>query len=311
MLPEWVSQPAAPRRAGRRRAGGALSRTLRASARLVGDAVFAERVARQPGFLQGLAARAKLISLVGLLVAASFLHHLASLWLLAAWVIAAAGISKVGVRVLLHRVWWLLPTAFLVVTIPAIFGPITPGEPLVTLYRAANPPRIGFLPLPAELAITRQGLAAAGLVVTRIVVGVLLGVTLVLTTRWQELLKAAYIGVTAPFVLILAMAYRYVFVLLRTVEAMHLGRQARTIVPSTAAEQRRWAGSRVAVLFLRSRRLSEEVYQAMLARGYRGEPKALAASRVGAPEAVWLLGCLAIAGICLFLDRVLLAGVSW
>ncbi len=311
MLPDWVSQPAAPRPLRARGSGRFLERSLRQSARLVEEAVFAERVARRPGFLQRLDPRVKLLSLVGLLVAASFLRHLPSLWLLAGGVVAAAALSRVGLRVLFHRAWWFLPATFVLIALPAALSLITPGDPLVILYRNEALTRIGPLSLPSEVSITRQGLAAAGLVITRLFLGVLLAVTLTLTTRWQDLLKAAYTTATAPFVLTLAMTYRYLFVLLRTAENMHLGRQARTISPAPLAEQHRWVGGRIAALFLRSRRLSEEVYQAMVARGYRGEPKGLASARFRLAEAGWLLGCAAAAALALFLDRGVLAVLRW
>jgi len=311
VLPEWVAQPAAPRPARARGGPRFVERSLRQSARLVADAVFAERAARRPGFLQSLDARAKLLSAVGLLVAASFLHHLPSLWALGLCVAAMAALSRVGIRVLFHRVWWLLPAAFVVIALPAMFSFITPGEPLITLYEAGHPIRVGPLRLPGDVTITRQGLAAAGLVVTRVGVGVLLAVTLTLTTRWQDLLKAVYTSATAPFVMILAMTYRYVFVLLRMVEGMHLGRLSRTISPGSRAEERRWVGGRVGALFSRSRHLSEQVYQAMVGRGYRGEPRVLTGSRFGLPEAAWLAACGLVAAGALLLDRAVLAGLPW
>jgi len=311
MLPEWLSEPVSARAARGRAPSAFLSRTLRQSARLLEESVFAERAARLPGFLQRLDARAKLLSVLSLLVAASFLQHLPSLWLLGGFVAMAAVLSRLGVRVLFHRLWWFLPVTFSLIAFPAVFSVITPGDPVLILYHREAAPHLGAWHLPAEVSITRQGLAAAALVVTRLFVGVLLAVTLVLTTRWQDLLKAIYSGATAPFVLVLAMTHRYLFVLLRTVENMHLGREARSISRQTLREQHAWVGGRIGALFSRSRHLSEEVYQAMLARGYQGEPKALTSARVGRAELVWLSACAALIALALFTDRSLVAGLRW
>jgi cobalt/nickel transport system permease protein len=303
-LPAWLTQPMQVRPTAGRRRVDFIDRALRESARFVSDTVLAERVARGPGFLQSLDARTKLLTFVGLLVAASFLRHLPSLWLLGAAVAAAASLSGVGGRALLNRVWWLMPATFAVIALPAALSVVTPGDPLVVLHRSHGGPL-------ADLSITRQGLAAAALVVTRIAVGVVLAVTLALTTRWQELLKAAHTPVTAPFVFILSMSYRYLFVLLRSFEDMHLALRARTISPRAVSEQRRWVGSRIGALFLESRRLSEGVYAAMLARGYRGEPRALVGARFRAGEAAWVAGTLAVAGFSLLVDRVWAAHLPW
>ncbi|MCJ7822611.1 MAG: cobalt ECF transporter T component CbiQ [Armatimonadetes bacterium] len=311
MLPSWIAESAPPRPARRRRSSSFLARTLRQTAHLTEQVVFAERAARRTGFLQSLDARVKLLSVLALLVTATFLHHLPSLWLLAALAVTAAALSRVEPHLLFNRVWWSLPGVFVIVALPAIFSFVTPGTALLTIYRFADAPHVGPLSLPSELAITRQGVASAALLVSRIAVGVLLAVCLTLTTRWQSLLKAAHTQATAPFVLITAMSYRYVFLLLHIVEDMYLARRARTISPHSLAAERRWIGGSVACLFSRSRRLTERVYAAMVARGYRGEPKVLAESRLGPREAAWIAACALTIPLVLLLDHVALRNLQW
>jgi cobalt/nickel transport system permease protein len=273
--------------------------------------VFAEQVARRPGVLQHLDARAKGVAIIGLIVAAAFLHHVPSLLVIAAYAALAAAVSRLSPRELLNRVWLLAPGVFVIVALPAAFSFVTPGSPVLVMLRLDHAPRIGPLHLPAEISLTRQGIAAAALVVTRVVLGVLLAVLLALTTRWQDLLKAAYSTATAPFVLVLTMMYRYLFVLIRVLEDMHLARKARTITPATHSDDRRWIGSRVGALFVRSRRLSERVYDAMLARGYTGNPRTLTQFRFGAAEGAWLVACALVVALALFCDRVLWVGLTW
>jgi len=298
VLPEWVSQPVAPKVTRGRRAS-AVGRFLRESARFVETTVFLERAARQPGLLQGLDARAKAISILGLLVGASFLHHVVSLWILGAFALGAMLASCLSPRVVFHRALWLMPGVFLLAALPAMLNVFTPGRALLVLHRAP------------ELAITQQGLAGAGLFVSRLAASVLLAFTLTLTTPAQDLFRAAYTSTTAPFVLVLTMMHRYLFLLLRTVEELHQARRARTISPAPAGEERRWVGSSIAFLFTRSRRLTEEVYQAMLARGYTGQPKALRGARFSWREAAWLAMCSAMVAGTLVLDRVILRSWVW
>ena len=266
-------------------------------ARVVEDSLFCERAARRAAFLQRLDARVKLVSVLRVAVGATFLHHVLPVLLLGGCALAALLASRVGVRTVFNRTWWVMPAVFALVAVPSVLSVFVPGEPVAAL--------------PWGLSITRQGLASAGLLVTRIAVGVILALVLALTTRWQELLRAAHTSVTAPFVLVATMMYRYVFVLLRIAENMHLARRARTIVPGDPAHERRWIGTRVGALFLRSRRLSEQVYAAMLARGYRGQPKALTRSRVGGPEILWMMLCGAVFAAALYADRVVLSALPW
>lgn len=311
MLPSWIAEPASARPARGRGPSSFLGRTLRQTARLAERVLFAERAARQAGFLQSLDARVKLLSVLALMVTASFLHHLPSLWLLGALAAGAAALSRVEARLVFNRVWWSLPGLFVIVALPAAFSFVTPGKALFIIYHTAEAPHMGPLSLPAEVAITRQGAASAALLVSRIGVGVLLAACLTLTTRWQSLLKAAHTEATAPFTLIAAMSYRYLFLLLRMVEDMHLARKARTISPRSPAAERRWIGGSVGYLFSRSRGLTDRVYAAMVARGYRGEPKALVESRFGAAEAVWAAACAAAIPLLWLLDRVALRSLPW
>jgi len=311
MLPSWIAETAPPRTPCRRGGLAFVERMLGQSARFVEQTVFAERVARRPGFLQRTDARTKLISVVSLVVAAAFLHHLLPLWFVGAFAFTAASLSRVRPAELFNRAWWVLPGGFIIVAVPAALNIITPGDPILTLLHFGEGAHLGPVRLPADLTVTRQGAVATGLVATRIWIGVQLAVTLALTTRWQDLVRAVSVSATTPFVLVLTMMYRYVFVLLHVVDEMHLAKRARTISPSSAATERGWVGGRMAALFVRSRRLAEQVYAAMLARGYSGEPKALSHGHFGWRDAICGLSSAGVAVAALLGDRIVLGCLRW
>ncbi len=299
MLPEWLAQPVPVRAAPRQRRSHAVRAFLRHSARFLEEVLFQERAARTDGWLQRLDARAKLLAVLGLLVAASFLHHLLSLGLLAA---AATGMlltSRLRPQVILHHALWLLPGLFMLAALPAVLSVFTPGRPLAVLWRTP------------EVSITYQGALGAALLISRLTTGVLLALLLSLTTRAQDLFKAAHTSATAPFVYVLSIMHQHFFLLLETAEELHLARRARTLAPPSPEEERRWVGRSLAFLFQRSHQRTEAVYQAMQARGYTGHPRALTASRLRAQEWVWLGLCGALAAGALGLDRLVLGRWLW
>ncbi len=114
---------------------------------------------------------------------------------------------------------------------------------------------------------------------------------LTLTTKWNDLLRSLRV-VRAPkmFVFVLAMAYRYVHLLARLLRDMLLARKSRMVGPSSAAENRRFLGASAAALFGRSQAMGEQVYSAMLARGYQGEVHTLENWRLRRLDLVWALG---------------------
>jgi energy-coupling factor transporter transmembrane protein EcfT len=129
-------------------------------------------------------------------------------------------------------------------------------------------------------------------------------VLLTLTTSWSRLLAALRaIGVPRIFVLVIGMAYRYVFLLLTTVTDMYTARKARAVGAGGSAEGRRFVAASAGALFGKAHQLSEEVHQAMTARGYRGEARTLAGTRPGLVDAAWTLAAAAIAVAVLLADR--------
>jgi energy-coupling factor transporter transmembrane protein EcfT len=102
------------------------------------------------------------------------------------------------------------------------------------------------------------------------------------------------------------MAYRYIFVLLDSVSEMVTARRARTVAAKRSRRgERAIAGFSAGALFGKAHALSEEIHQAMLARGFSGEARTLERPRLGAIDAVSLVACLALAILVVGGDRAL------
>jgi len=249
--------------------------------------LFGEDVARQPGLLQRLDPRVKVLSLLGLLVAAALVHHVPVLLGLYGLTLLLAAASQVSLRFFVKRVWLFIPIFTGIVVLPGTLSFVTPGDTVASL---------------GPLAVTSQGLTGAALIVTRVAVSISLVVLLTLTTSWPRLL-AALRALLVPrlFVLVIGMAYRYLFVLLGAVSDMYTARKARPASRSTR-EGRGFVAATAGALFGRAHALSEEVHQAMVARGFRGDARTLDAVRLQALDLAWALGCAAVAVTTIWID---------
>jgi cobalt/nickel transport system permease protein len=144
----------------------------------------------------------------------------------------------------------------------------------------------------------------AAVLVLRVATSVSLAVLIVLTTRWAHILKALRVfAVPRIFVLTLEMAYRYIFLLIGIIQAEHLAKESRTIRPASLRAERHWATSRIGHLFLRSRQMGEEVYLAMLSRGYSGEAKLLNPFRLRAGDLIGVFASVLILIAVLWFNR--------
>jgi cobalt/nickel transport system permease protein len=275
---------------------GFFEKTLNDITGTLEQTLFAEEIARENGLLQSLDPRAKLIGALALLIAISASHNLLVILSLYLLTLPMAVASHVPMGFYLKRVWLFMPFFTGVVALPALFNPFTPGTPIITLIDLASPRMY--------LAITLPGVITASFLLLRVGASVSIGVLLILTTRWAVLLKALRVlRVPQAFVLILGMTYRYIYVLLHTMNNMFLARKSRLIGRVSGSEDRRWLTASMGVLFAKSYRLSDEVYLAMQSRGFRGEAQVMQTLTWRGIDWAWLLIFIAIAGSAMWLGK--------
>jgi len=285
---------------GKRKNGSFVEKTLNGGATLMRQVMFGEDVAAQGGLLQRLDPRVKIVALVVLLVSAALLHNIASLVAMYLLTLVVAAASRLPLGFFVKRVWLFIPVFTLIVVLPATLSVVTPGRVVLQLWTWHGHPE----------GLTEQGLTAACLVVLRVAVSVSLVVLLTLTTPWVKLLSALRaLGVTRIFVLIIGMCYRYIFLLLGSVTDMYESRKARTVgaAPHDKADSAAVAlvTSSAGALFGKAHHLSEEVHQAMVARGYRGDAKTLQGFALRPIDVAFALGVVLCAAAALGGDRLL------
>ena len=180
---------------------------------------------------------------------------------------------------------------------PAALNVVTHGHVVVPLGTWFGHP----------IGLTRQGLTAVGLMVTRVAVSISLVVLLTLTTPWNRLLAALRaLFVPQMFVLVLGMTYRYVFHLLGGVTDMYTARKARTVTRDTdVTKGRAFVAATGGALFGKAHALSEEVHLAMVSRGYSGSSRTLHRARLRVLDAIWVAGSLVCAIVVIGGDHVL------
>jgi cobalt ECF transporter T component CbiQ len=249
-------------------------------------AVSAEAGGRADGWMQRLDPRVKLASLVALVAAVALSQRLDVVAALLAAGVALAGASRVPARTMISSVSLAAAAFSLALAAPAVF--LTPGR------TAAVVPILGW-------TATAQGLTSAAFLVLRAAAASTFGFLLVFTTNWPHVLKAMRaFRIPVVFVAVLAMTYRYVLLLIESAHDMYVARRSRMVGRPTAADRRRLVTQSAGVLLAKSLTLSNEVFLAMQARGFRGEVYvlddfamaradwlALAVVAAGAAVAIW------------------------
>lgn len=213
-----------------------LERSLRSAIDFFKEAIFSDDIARTKGLFQSMGPGVKLVLLFAVLVTVCFVRTIPMLIVLYLVSVVCAILSGINVLFFLRRVWFFIPIFTLLIAIPAIFT---------------------------------QGIFSAAIFVLRVATCVSFIVLVTITTKHSALLRSlGSIGIPVIFVSVLDMTYRYVFLFIKIFEEMHLSLKSRLIGRIDASRARGWVSSRIAFLFKKSIRMSEDVYMAMMARGY-------------------------------------------
>lgn len=221
------------------RTGLFVERSLRSALDFFKEAVFSEEIARKKGPLQSIDPRIKILCLAAMLIAACLIRSIPHLLIIYSGTIILALFSGVGILYFLKRVWIFIPLFTALIAIPAVFI---------------------------------QGFTTAATFVLRVATCVSLVVLVTVTTRHSEILRSLRsVGVPAIFVQVLDMTYRYIFLFIKVFEETHQALKGRLVGKMSGRDSRGWVAGRIGSLFRRSVRMSEEVYMAMTARGYKGE----------------------------------------
>ncbi len=279
--------PAIPRRRG---GGRSLARkTADSISHAVTDVLQNEETAARPGLLQRLDSRVKLLTLVLFAVTASLVH---SVWVLIALVgvtIVLAAASRVGVASFERKVWFSAGLLAFLVAAPSALQVFTPGPVVVPL---------------GPLSLTEPGLMGVATLVTRVVASAGFALLIVWTMRWSDLLKALS-AMRLPDVVVatLAMTQKQILTLLRTVEQIHLARESRTLTRGSARADRAWVTERMAFVVRKSMKTADDVYDAMLSRGFTGAMPSLVKLRLQPRDWAWSVASIALCAAILSVDR--------
>jgi cobalt/nickel transport system permease protein len=266
---------------------GFLERSIGQFVEAMGRANRAGTVSAGNGLLQRLSPPGKLFAVLLLVCGVVAARNLALIAAVLALAVIVALASHIRISFLARFVWLGVIGLSGLIAIPALF--LTPGS---VWYRL---PLLGW-------PVTDRGVHVTALLLLRTETTATLLVVLLLSTPWMELLRSLRV-LRAPKVLVAltGMTYRYVFLLLDLSLEIFESRRSRTVAPMGGPERRKMVAAAAGVLLSKSAAMSEEVFDAMQARGYRGEIYLLDAAPVQAVD--WIAGSAAAALTILLIWR--------
>jgi cobalt/nickel transport system permease protein len=269
-----------------------IERSIAGSLSFLKESIFADGYASQKGFLQARDPRIKFLMILSMLLVVLFAKSVLIIALTYFFCLLLVFASSINILFFLKRTWIFIPLFSLFIAVPALFDIFTPGKPVLS-FNIFN----------STLSITEQGIASASFFFTRVLTSVSLCILLVLTTRHNILLKVLCIfGVPQVFVMTLGMCYRYIYLFIEIIQNTYLAIKSRAGFISSVKKGQGVVAWNIASLWQRSYQLNEDVYRAMLSRGYRGEPVVLNDFKIKAKDWLWLFSLALIIGVLFYLS---------
>ncbi len=230
--------------------------------------------ASQRGLFQRIDSRVKILFLVYFIVIVSLLKNISSEILLGTLIFALCIFSRIPLLPFYKKVFITGGIFGFLIPLPSALNFFTPGEFLLPLFSIPK----SFLPsasvLPEVIGITREGLWGVLMIACRVINSLSITLLIFYTTPFPEMMRGiSFFRIPEAIMMIITLTYKYVFLSVKMIQEMYLARKARYMGEEKESAMRSWVAGRIAFIFQRSQRRFEEVYRAMVSRGFTGKIK--------------------------------------
>ena len=249
-----------------------LDKTLLNSSKAVKSIYLQAENATRENFIQKINPKVKLISLIYMSVVISVMSNLVPQLLTTALIFILYVIARLKILEVYRKIFILAFIFGLLVVLPASLNVITPGEIILNIIRFNRPSHFLIYNIPQNIGITANGLRVVSLVFLRVFNSVSFALLVVYTTPFPAFIKSfKMIGVPDTFLMIISFAYKFIFILSRTIEETYFAFKSRLSGNIKSRNIRGLIGGRIFFIFKRSIIIYQNTYHAMVSRGYNGK----------------------------------------
>ena len=160
------------------------------------------------------------------------------------------------------------------IALPSALNVITHGKVLIPVIILSKAYNFWVYHIPEVIGFTGEGISVVTMLTLRVLNSLSVSFLILYTTPFPEIIKALKVlKVPDTFLIIISLAYKYIFIFARIVTDMYLAKKSRVIGAVNRAEARNWVAGRIAFLFKKTQLKCDDVFKAMIGRGFSGEIK--------------------------------------
>jgi cobalt ECF transporter T component CbiQ len=221
------------------------------------------------GFFQGIDARIKVLFLIFFVITVSLKKDLGPEVLIGIFVFSLAWVSRLPISHLYKRILFLTFIFGFLISVPSAFNLVVNGEVILPVFHLSQSYSFWIYQIPKEIGITKEGVNGVAMLTLRVMNSLALAFLILYTTPFPQIMKALKMMKIPDALLVIAtLSYKTFFLFAKTAEDMYLAKKSRRVRELGRREGRRWVAGRIAFLFGKTMRRSEEIYQAMAGRGF-------------------------------------------
>jgi len=252
------------------------------------------------GFFQKIDPRIKIFFLIFFIIIVSLKKDLLPEFYVLIFVFILVLLSRLEVIAFYRRVFLFGFIFGFLIALPSAFNFMTKGEIILTVAKLSRPHDFWIYHVPATIGITKEGLFGVAMLTMRVINSLSLSFLVLYTTPFPEMVRALKIlKVPDTFLIIISLCYKYIFIFLKTIEDMYLAKRARMLREDDNKKAREWTAGRLALIFRKTQLRCEEVYRAMVSRGFSDTIKLYGFGKMRTTD--WASGAILFSAGLLFL----------
>ena len=249
-----------------------LDKTILNSSEAVKSIYLQAENAASDNFIQKINPKVKFISLIYMSVVVSVVSNPVTQILITAFIFLLFIIARLKLAEVYRKILILAFIFGFLVVLPASLNLITPGKIIFNIVSFKRPSHFLIYSIPQNIGFTINGLQVVSLVFLRVLNSVSFALLVVYTTPFPSFIKSfKMVGVPDTFLMVISLAYKYIFILSRTIEETYFAFKSRLSGNIKSNSIRKLIGGRIFFIFKRSMIIYQNTYYAMVSRGYKGK----------------------------------------
>jgi cobalt ECF transporter T component CbiQ len=235
----------------------------------------------EKGLFRNLDPRIKVLFLIFFVIIVSLKRDIFPEVILALFMLLMVALSHIDIRRFYLKIMGLTFFFGFLISFPAAFNVVTPGEVVLPVAVLSRSHDLWIYHIPREIGLTRQGIDGVIMLCFRVMNSLTISLLVLYTTPFHKIIRAMQVfRIPDAFLLIITLSYKYIFIFAKTVEDMYLARKSRLVGMVRNDEARIWVAGRMAYMFRKTMARYEEVFRAMVSRGFTEEVKISDLSRL-------------------------------